>query len=98
MARVDVIRRTRDALGGRIALVAVAAVAVAAVALFAVPKLTGGSGSASDALASVKLAPEPWQVHAKPQYRSGDARGSGPRWHPFDAYLQGFTARHLPGL
>jgi hypothetical protein len=28
----------------------------------------------------------------------GDARGSGPRWHPFDAYPQGFTARHLPGL
>jgi cell wall-associated NlpC family hydrolase len=28
----------------------------------------------------------------------GDARGSGPRWHPFDAYPSGFTARHLPGL
>jgi hypothetical protein len=28
----------------------------------------------------------------------GDARGSGPRWHPFDAYPQGFVARHLPGL
>src|SRR3954453_8801769 len=28
----------------------------------------------------------------------GDARGSGPRWHPLDAYPQGFTARHLPGL
>jgi NlpC/P60 family len=28
----------------------------------------------------------------------GDARGSGPRWHPYDAYPQGFTARHLPGL
>jgi cell wall-associated NlpC family hydrolase len=28
----------------------------------------------------------------------GDARGSGPRWHPFDAYPQGFEARHLPGL
>src|SRR5581483_939002 len=28
----------------------------------------------------------------------GDARGSGPRWHPFDAYPQGFAARHLPGL
>jgi cell wall-associated NlpC family hydrolase len=28
----------------------------------------------------------------------GDARGSGPRWHPADAYPQGFTARHLPGL
>ena len=28
----------------------------------------------------------------------GDARGSGPRWHPVDAYPQGFVARHLPGL
>jgi cell wall-associated NlpC family hydrolase len=28
----------------------------------------------------------------------GDARGSGPRWHPADAYPQGFVARHLPGL
>ena len=28
----------------------------------------------------------------------GDARGSGPRWHPLDAYPQGFVARHIPGL
>jgi cell wall-associated NlpC family hydrolase len=28
----------------------------------------------------------------------GDARGSGPRWHPFDAYPHGFTVRHVPGL
>jgi hypothetical protein len=28
----------------------------------------------------------------------GDAKGSGPRWHPFDAYPSGFAARHLPGL
>ena len=28
----------------------------------------------------------------------GDARGSGPRWHPLDAYPEGFVARHLPGL
>jgi cell wall-associated NlpC family hydrolase len=28
----------------------------------------------------------------------GDARGSGPRWHPLDAYPSGFVARHLPGL
>jgi cell wall-associated NlpC family hydrolase len=28
----------------------------------------------------------------------GDARGSGPRWHPYDAYPQGFAARHVPGL
>jgi cell wall-associated NlpC family hydrolase len=28
----------------------------------------------------------------------GDASGSGPRWHPLDAYPQGYVARHLPGL
>ncbi|MGE5857905.1 MAG: hypothetical protein ACM31K_05420, partial [Solirubrobacterales bacterium] len=28
----------------------------------------------------------------------GDARGSGPRWHPYDAYPHGFVARHIPGL
>lgn len=28
----------------------------------------------------------------------GDARGSGPRWHPYDAYPRGFAARHIPGL
>ena len=28
----------------------------------------------------------------------GDARGSGPRWHPFDAYPSGFAVRHFPGL
>jgi hypothetical protein len=28
----------------------------------------------------------------------GDARGSGPRWHPFDAYPSGFSVRHVPGL
>lgn len=28
----------------------------------------------------------------------GDARGSGPSWHPLDAYPHGFVARHLPGL
>jgi cell wall-associated NlpC family hydrolase len=28
----------------------------------------------------------------------GDARGSGPRWHPYDAYPSGFVARHVPGL
>ena len=38
--------------------------------LIALPKLTGGSGSASGKLASVKVAPEPWQGHAKPAYRS----------------------------
>ena len=28
----------------------------------------------------------------------GDARGSGPRWHPVDPYPHGFQVRHLPGL
>jgi hypothetical protein len=28
----------------------------------------------------------------------GDASGTGPRWHPFDAYPSGFVARHFPGL
>src|SRR5262245_31336374 len=28
----------------------------------------------------------------------GDAQGSGPRWHPADAYPSGFRARHIPGL
>jgi hypothetical protein len=28
----------------------------------------------------------------------GDANGSGPRWHPYDAYPSGFVARHVPGL
>ena len=28
----------------------------------------------------------------------GDASGSGPRWHPFDAYPHGFAVRHVPGL
>lgn len=27
----------------------------------------------------------------------GDARGSGPRWHPAVAYPDGFVARHPPG-
>ena len=27
----------------------------------------------------------------------GDARGSGPRWHPVPASLEGFVARHPPG-
>jgi hypothetical protein len=28
----------------------------------------------------------------------GDARGSGPRWHPFDAYPSGFAVRPFPRL
>ncbi|MDX6637500.1 MAG: hypothetical protein QOJ01_1011 [Solirubrobacterales bacterium] len=27
----------------------------------------------------------------------GDAKGSGPRWHPANAYPKGFVARHFPG-
>jgi cell wall-associated NlpC family hydrolase len=28
----------------------------------------------------------------------GNASGSGPRWHPADAYPIGYAARHIPGL
>jgi hypothetical protein len=28
----------------------------------------------------------------------GNARGTGPRWHPYDAYPSGYTVRHLPSL
>jgi hypothetical protein len=28
----------------------------------------------------------------------GDASGTGPRWHPLDAYPSGFVARHFPGM
>lgn len=28
----------------------------------------------------------------------GNANGSGPRWHPADAYPDGYVARHIPGL
>lgn len=28
----------------------------------------------------------------------GNARGTGPRWHPYDAYPQGYIVRHLPTL
>ncbi len=27
----------------------------------------------------------------------GDANGTGPKWHPYDAYPRGFVARHAPG-
>jgi cell wall-associated NlpC family hydrolase len=80
MARVDVIRRARQELGSRVAVAAVAAAAIAVAAFFAVPKLTGGSGSASDELASVKLAPEPWQGRAKPEYRSEQSLEKAAPW------------------
>ena len=28
----------------------------------------------------------------------GDARGTGPRWHPALPYPEGFVARHPPGF
>jgi cell wall-associated NlpC family hydrolase len=62
---VGLVRRHGRA-GALIALIAIATVA----ALVAVPKLTGSSTSASGKLTSVKLAPEPWAGHARPQYRS----------------------------
>ena len=65
-----VIRPRRIRLRPLIVVPAVAAVAIVAAALIALPKLTGDGGSASDELASVKVAPEPWQGRAKPEYRS----------------------------
>jgi cell wall-associated NlpC family hydrolase len=59
--------------GRRIALrpvVVVLAIAAAAAAVFGIPKLLGAGGSDSQKLASVKLAPEPWQGRARPEYRS----------------------------
>jgi hypothetical protein len=76
-----VIRRIRDKLSARIVVVAVVAVVAAAAALIAVPMLTGGSGSASEKkLASVELAPEPWQGHAKPKYRSEQSLEKAAPW------------------
>jgi hypothetical protein len=65
-----VIRRWRDSRRATVVVAAAALVAIAAAVLIAVPKLTGGTGSASHKLASVKVAPEPWQGHPRPQYRS----------------------------
>ena len=69
-------------IGLRPAIVAsvVAIVAVAAIAVFAVPKLTSGSGSSPAKLASVKLAPEPWQGRAKPEYQSEQALQKAAPW------------------
>jgi NlpC/P60 family len=55
-----------------IVIPAIAVVAIVAAALIAVPKLTGGGGSATggEKLASVSVAPQPWEGHAKPQYQS----------------------------
>ena len=54
----------------------VATAAVTAAAVVAIPKLTAVPGPPPDKLASVKLAPEPWEGHAKPQYRSETHRSS----------------------
>jgi hypothetical protein len=51
-------------------VIVVVAILAAAVAVFGVPKLIGGGGSSSSKLVSVKVAPEPWQGRAKPEYRS----------------------------
>jgi cell wall-associated NlpC family hydrolase len=61
-------RRLRPRAAFVVPALALAAIAVAA--LIAIPKLTGGSGSAPGELASVELAPQPWQGHAKPEYQS----------------------------
>jgi cell wall-associated NlpC family hydrolase len=59
---------------------AVAIVVIAAIAVIAVPTLTGGSGSSSAKLASVKLAPEPWQGRAKPEYQSEEVLQKAAPW------------------
>jgi len=59
-------------------VVVIAVIAIAAV--IAVPRLTGGSGSGSAKLASVHLAPEPWEGHAKPKYQSEAALQKQAPW------------------
>jgi cell wall-associated NlpC family hydrolase len=72
-------RSRRIRLRPAIVVLAIAAVAIAA-ALIAIPKLTGGSGSASNRLASVTVAPEPWQGRTKPKYRSEQALQRAAPW------------------
>jgi hypothetical protein len=74
-----VIRGRRIRLRPGIWVAAVAVVAVAAAALFAVPKLTGGSGTTGQ-LASVHLAPEPWEGRAKPKYQSEEVLQKRAPW------------------
>ena len=74
------IRGRRIRLRPGIVVPVAALVAIAAAALIALPKLTGGSGSASSKLASVKLAPEPWEGRAKPKYRSEEALQRAAPW------------------
>jgi cell wall-associated NlpC family hydrolase len=74
-----VVRSRRVRLRPAIVLAAIAAV-LAAAALVSIPKLSGGSGSAPGELASVKLAPQPWEGHAKPKYQSEQALQKAAPW------------------
>jgi hypothetical protein len=75
-----VVRRRRVRIRPAIAVPVVAAVVIAAALLIGLPKLTGGSSSSSAALASVKVAPEPWQGRDKPKYRSEEALQKAAPW------------------
>jgi hypothetical protein len=75
-----VVRGRRIRLRPAIVVPVVVAVAIAAVGLVALLKLTGGSGSSAAKLASVKLAPEPWEGRAKPEYRSEEALQRAAPW------------------
>ena len=74
------VRRRRVRIRPAIAVPVVAAVVIAAALLIGLPKLTGGSSSSSAALASVKVAPEPWQGRDKPKYRSEEALQKAAPW------------------
>jgi cell wall-associated NlpC family hydrolase len=74
------IRGRRIRLRPGIVIPVAALVAIAAAALIALPKLTGGSESAPAKLASVKLAPEPWEGRAKPKYHSEEALQRAAPW------------------
>jgi hypothetical protein len=75
-----VVRRRRVRIRPAIAVPVVAAAVIAAALLIGLPKLTGGSSSSSATLASVKLAPEPWQGRDKPKYRSEEALQKAAPW------------------
>jgi hypothetical protein len=74
------IRSRRVRLRAGIVVLAIALIALAAAALIGIPKLSGGSGPTSDRLASVKLAPQPWQGHAKPEYQSEEELQKAAPW------------------
>jgi cell wall-associated NlpC family hydrolase len=75
-----VVRRRRVRIRPAIAVPVVAAAVIAAALLIGLTKLTGGSSSSSATLASVKLAPEPWQGRDKPKYRSEEALQKAAPW------------------